>query len=774
MSQRKFSPQLLVSIILAVFFGIALYLRVYLPYDQVFVGDWIKFTGVDAYYHMRLVDNLVYNFPHRISFDPYVFYPHGGSWSSMPFFDWLLSGIILLISWGSPTQHTVDVVGVYFPAVLGALTVIPVYFIGKELFNRWAGVISAGLIALLPGEFLGRSILGFTDHHVAETLFSTIAILFLILAIKSARQIQLTFNQLKCRDWAAITKPLLYSLLAGSFLGIYILTWIGGLLFVFIIFVYFIIQFTIDHLRGRSTDYLCLIGVTTFLISLLMFLPVSREIVCLASLIIALLSLLVLSGISRLLASKKIKPAYYPLILIGLSLAGLALLCVINPSLLKSMLGEFRIFNPGGFVLTVLEVRPLLFSGGNFSLSVAWENFTTGFFLSFMSLGILIYLIIKRGEADKTLFIVWSLVILAATLGQRRFGYYFAVNVALLTGYLSWRILEFAGIRKLAAEPAETLKAAKRKKGKPKKAKKGTSLTTSHINVALAAIVLFFLIFFPNIKPAIATAKAARFAPSDAWCESLSWLKENTPEPFGSPDFYYELYEPPPPGETYKYPESAYGVMAWWDYGHWITRIAHRQPNHDPGTSWSPEVARCFIAQDEASSFEIINKLGSRYIIIDGATATTKFHAVATFADRSEEEFCDVYYQRQEGRLVPVQLFYPEYYRSLVVRLYNFDGDKVTPGNCTVISYQEKVSREGVRYKEISSLRSFATYEEVVAYTSKQKSGNYKIVSPNPFISPVPLEGLKHYKLIHSSENCIMEPNVGMISEVKIFEYIGD
>ena len=52
---NKLPPRLLTGIILALFFGIALYLRVCLPYDQVFCGDWIKFTGIDAYYHMHLL-----------------------------------------------------------------------------------------------------------------------------------------------------------------------------------------------------------------------------------------------------------------------------------------------------------------------------------------------------------------------------------------------------------------------------------------------------------------------------------------------------------------------------------------------------------------------------------------------------------------------------------------------------------------------------------------------------------------------------------------------
>ncbi len=144
MTRSKLSAKFIIAILIALFLGIALYLRIYLPYDQVFSGEWIKFTGIDAYYQMYLVDNLAHNFPHLTGFDPYFIYPGGQGVGSIRFFNWLLAAIIWVIGLGSPTQHTVDVVGVYFPAILGALMVIPVYFIGKELFNRWDGVVAAG------------------------------------------------------------------------------------------------------------------------------------------------------------------------------------------------------------------------------------------------------------------------------------------------------------------------------------------------------------------------------------------------------------------------------------------------------------------------------------------------------------------------------------------------------------------------------------------------------------------------------------------------------
>ena len=817
----KISPRLTAGILIAVFFGVALFIRTYFPHGQVFGSDWIKFTSTDAYYQMRLVDNMMHHFPHRILFDPYLNFP-GGTWVNIsPFFHWLLGGIIWVIGLGSPTQHTVNVVGAYFPAILGALTVVPVYFIGRELFGRWAGVIAAGLLAVLGGEFLGRSISGFTDHHVAEVLFTATAMMFLVMAIRSSRERQLTFGHLWQRDWATISKPLIYSLLAGILLGIYLISWVGALLFVFIVAVYFIIQFIIDHLRRQSTDYLCVAGVVLFFVALVVCapfwisvsgLPSLRNVSGPVSLMIALLIPVVLSVISRQMTSKGTKRAYYPLALLGLGGIGLAILYFSAPFLWETMIRGLRIFTPVG-PITIMEMQPLLFPQGDFTTTLAWRMFGVSFFIVPISVVFLIYLMIKRGSADKSLLVVWSVVILAATLGQRRFAYYYAVNAALLAGYLSflgyyvirfiidklrgertdymsWQVLEVADFEGLTVQPVKPSTRVERKKAKRLETKKAKRLereearmgkrrearfhpNITYISIGLWVIVIFFLVFFPIIGQAEAVARGAIFAPSDAWCSSLTWLRENTPEPFGDPGHYYHLYEPPLPEEPYKDPESAYGVTAWGDYGYWILRIGHRPVNRGPGPGGGM-IAQYFVSQDEESAEEMRQKLGTSYVIIDQSTTMTKFYAIAKWAGTDGSQFYDIYYMPQGGELIRVYLFYPEYYRSLVVRLYSFDGQAVIPQESMVISYEERVTQEGIPLKLVTDSQTFPTHEEAVAYISGQESGNYRIASGSPFVSPVPLEALKDYRLIHSSDEGVEIPDMGItVPEVKIFEYVG-
>ena len=775
--KRRFLPVVVVGVILAALCGISLYLRITLPYHQIFVGDAVWFRETDAYYYIRNIETLIREFPHINLFDPYMLYPGGGGGPPRPFFAWLVAAVILLAKGGAATLHSVEVVAAYVPPILGTLVLIPVYFIGKELFNRWVGVIAAALIVFIPSELLHRSMLGFTDHHVAEVLLSTVSVLFLIMAIKRARERDISFTHILNRDWVRIRKPLIYALLAGVFLGLYLLSWQGGLLFVFVIFACLVIQFIVDHLRRRSTDYLCMIGTPLFLVSLLMLLPIlikgAVDPISLIALPVAIVVPIALSIISRLMASRALKPVYYVWALLGVTGIGLVFFYAINPALLKSILGQFSIFTPGGAMLTVMEVSPLLFPYGKFSFAMAAANFNASFFISLVSIVMLIYVAIKGKGADKILFLVWSIIMLLAVLGQRRFGYYYTVSAALLTGYFCWKMLDISGLNKLLVKSKEAVKALKKFKKKGKKsreqAKAGGFMQPrgAWVSVIVVGIVLFAIVFLPSIPSAKALAGSPNMIMDAGWYNSLVWLRDNSPEPFGDPDFYYGRY---PPRDEFEYPDTAYAVMSWWDYGYFIMQIGHRVPNANPGQAQAAEVGKFFTAQNQSAARAIMEEynLGTKYVMIDSLMATSKFYAMAQWAGKSEDEFYGVYYvPTQEGGRWSM-LYYPAYYESMVARLYNFDGKNVTPTQPVVISYEEK-EYQGQKYKEVTGGQPFPTYEEAQSYVANQTAGNYRIIGADPFSSIVPLEELGSYKRVYPTNTTV--PNGG--TTVKIFEYLG-
>jgi asparagine N-glycosylation enzyme membrane subunit Stt3 len=209
--------------------------------------------------------------------------------------------------------------------------------------------------------------------------------------------------------------------------------------------------------------------------------------------------------------------------------------------------------------------------------------------------------------------------------------------------------------------------------------------------------------------------------------------------------------------------------MSWWDYGHFIMQIAHRIPNANPTQTGAVKAGEFFTALNESSANEVADEEGTKYVVIDYMMATSKFYAMAQWANKTEDDFYGIYHIPFEEGPQWAMLYYPAYYQSTVARLYNFDGKNATPTQSIVISYEERTSSGGEKYKEVTSGQPFSTYEEAQAYVANQTSGNYKIVGVDPFSSIVSLEALSSYERVYPvGANITINQTT-----VKIFRYVG-
>ncbi|MBN1367445.1 MAG: oligosaccharyl transferase, archaeosortase A system-associated [Dehalococcoidales bacterium] len=763
-----------VAILLVI--GIILLLFRILPqYDIVFGSGWVNFQGNDTWYHVRLIENLLHHFPFRIAFDPYSYFPYGQDVFFAPFFDILLGFVTWVIGLGAPTQHTIEMVAVYAPPILGVLTILPVYFIGKTLFSRKVGLLAALVVGILPTMFFMVSELGQADHHVAEVLFSTLTILFLIMAIKSAKTNQVTFTGIKTSGYKPLKKPLVYAIIGGIALGLYLLTWVGGLLFVFLIFCFFVLMFIIDYLKLRNTDYLIIIAIPVFIVPLLMIAPFLNQLayanIEILSLSAGAITVPVLFGIGRLTELLHLKKYY---LLVGsLVLGGIAVLVayLIDPSLVKYAIHQFSVFTPNTRQLTISEVQPFFIVNGEFTLTRFWIYFRIPGILAVIGFVILFVNTIRKISSIKILLLVWTIIVFTATAGQARFMAYLTVNVAILSAYFAWVFIDaIPGIwKRLRQKFAKPVKVSKKSKKHLQQMPKSDGIVIKSVYYSIAVIIIVFLVIFPSIQPLLNIAKVDQ-GMDRYWHDALIWMRENTPEPFQYPDFYYDLYKEPS-GEYYDYPESAYGVLSWWAYGHMITEVAHRIPNTNPHQSGAAAVARYLTDQNEPDANQQIDKLGSRYLIIDLTMAIpnnsikTRFPNIAVWAGNTLSDYAELYYKQQGDRWVPVILYYPEYYYSMMTRLYNFNGQAVTPDNTsTVISYKTISGN-----KFIQSSQVFPSYEEATDFINSQSTGDYILVGQSPLESPVPLEKLEHYEKVYESD-IVTEMNL-KINFLKIFEY---
>jgi dolichyl-diphosphooligosaccharide--protein glycosyltransferase len=754
--------------------AVALYFRIALPYAAIFDGQWVKFSGVDSYYYMRLVDNLLANFPRLMQFDPYFIYPGGTAGGGAPvFFAYILAGTIKLLGGAAPSQQTADAIAAFVPAVMGCLLVIPVFFIGRALANRWAGLVAALLLAMMPGQLLSRTLLGATDHHAAELFFTSFFMLFFILAIQHGRRF--TYDQLRRGQFPPAGRHIPYSFIAGIILGLYLITWQGALMLVLIIFIYFIIQFISDHLRGFPTDYLSKMAITCFLIALLIFLPVSRDKMTLLALAAVMLMPVALNIISTVIAARGVKPVYFIATVAGLLVAGGLAAWLLFPAIFSSVSGYlYGFFSWRGDQNVVGEMKSLFFPGGPFTMEVAWSEFALALYTGLAGLALLIYQCVKKGDPGHIFMAAWCMVWMFISFGMVRFTACFAICLALLTGYLAGSI-----IYALWPRPGQQAEVRPRKKLK-KAAAKSQSLSAGLLTALIIVVLSVAAVMAPCAAGSAGLARGNLSTPSNAWMEALAWLRENTPEPFGSGDYYYRLYLTPAAGKAYDYPSSAYGVAVWTDYGYWVTRIGHRIPVTNPGIIPTTDAGNWvlrgeqnyFTAQDGAAAAKIMSDWGAKYVIVDGriASPNDKFYALASLTGRQETDFYELCWQKKEGKYVPLLVFYPEFYRTTVIRLYNFDGKQAIPQSTLVMAWQEQALPDGQKFKEISGFKKFNSDIEAQAFISSQKSGNYRIIGADPLSSPVPLEALDGYKLVYQSSE---KAGAGSspLPVIKIFEY---
>lgn len=424
---------------------------------------------------------------------------------------------------------------------------------------------------------------------------------------------------------------------------------------------------------------------------------------------------------------------------LGAGIASLAVLWVVSPTTVVWGIGTLR----GIFIWHIgsatSEELPMLWGAGGFTLLPLWANFTMSFYLALVAFGVLTYLVVKRNEADKTLLLVWGLVTVLMMLSMRRFTYYAVIPVAIMSGWMTWTAIRILG------------------------------RNVSKVKYVLTAALILALVFVPNLSftTQAATKPGASYYDA-AWREAMMWLRDETPEPYGDADCYWDCCEGDPD----------YTVVSWWDYGYWITRDARRVPVCHPGGGWRGLVG-CYLTQ-EGDDAEVIKALKVRYVVIDWPMTTWKFYAMAYLANlfgHSEErvadyqEGCAVWFQEgKEGRYETATVYYPEYYRSLAVRLYNFNGESVIPRGTPVLTFVEHDT-----YKEIVDVHDFPTYEDALTFIEAQESGNHMVAGTDPFVSPVPLEPLDDYKLVFESKALQGGKfvDVTVTPKVKIFEYLG-
>jgi len=632
-------------IIIAV--AVGLYLRIANPWNTIF-PTWMegaKLSGNDPWYYFRLVDSAIHNFPNRIWFDAFTKYPYGTYIHFGPFLVYF-SALISLIT-GSTDPASIRSVIVFIPAIGGALLALPTYLLAKEVFGKKAGVIASLLVVLIPGQLMARSVLSFNDHHIWEVFWMTSVLALFAASVNKWGGRSRGEN---IRD----KKSLIYPISTGIALGLYLDTWAPGFIVALMVVIYAFLAYLFKKWLKAETENLTYISAIMFGVAALLYLPFALIYPKLNTVYYSSFQLLIILGsafvvlvfhlIERLenqgiYAKLGIKEDYaFPATVIVSAAVIIGGIAAISPDffiLLKRIVG---VVQPTGGRLTIAEVQPFFTMGGKFSLEPAWNNFSMTFFFAIPGMFYTTYKLLRERRKLYLLVLIWGVAMLIALTGQNRFAYYFGVVSAVFAAAMANAILERLGFYKFISAVVNNDRKTMRKVG-------NTNF--------MAGLLILIILFYPTFNQANFYSKYSAGGINKQWYEALTWMRENTPGKEMYDEFYYQLYKPPKKlGEPYPYyPEGTYGVMSWWDYGHWITAIAHRIPNANPfqqgiGNKYNnvPGAAPFFTAFNENYADRIADELGVKFVISDVEMATGKFYAMATWAEGTLEKAGQVYY----------------------------------------------------------------------------------------------------------------------------------
>jgi len=123
-------------------------------WNHVFVGErGIRLLGADAYYHLRHARHVRTDGAVR-RWDPWTHYPVGQRTATPGLFD-VVAAVLPLSALP------------FLPPALGVAAVAALFLLLRRVAGTGAALLGAACLALYPGQFLARSLLGFLDHHAA-------------------------------------------------------------------------------------------------------------------------------------------------------------------------------------------------------------------------------------------------------------------------------------------------------------------------------------------------------------------------------------------------------------------------------------------------------------------------------------------------------------------------------------------------------------------------------------------------------------------------------
>ena len=522
---------------------------------------WIQYYTADY-----LTDHTLYEYFnwHSTQF----WYPVGvDRFELRPGLTFLTAGLYKVLTFFGINVTIFDVCYAW-PALLGGLTIIVMYYLGKEVLDARCGLLAAFFIAFSPGH-MQRTVLGFYDNETIGVFCVIATFLFFVKAVKSGK--------------------FTHGIIGGLFLGLLTLSW-GGLTYGFLILP---LTSLILIVANKYSARLLGAYASTTGIGILIYMVAPRfsprAVISGMTLAVPLGFLIFMVVYHVFDRQKTLNPNLYENVWKIVKWGAIPAVIVfgvlfwVAPDLIPLNLSSRldSIINP-----TIRNEINLVASVGEHK-PAPWSVFYFNTLIPVILTPLGVYFAVKRSREEDILMITFSMTLLYFTGSMIRIILLLAPALALIGAYGLTYIMKFFG--SLFQKEQQITRRRKRQVRK-----------TLGASEAVIVFALVGVMMFTQVNHA-ATTSIEQMSWSELvaggtyhdWEESLTFLRENLDQ------------------------EDV--VVSWWDYGYWLSVIGNVTTVNDNGTMNHTRLGHtgmAFMQTNEIYSAKVFRQLKADYALV--------------------------------------------------------------------------------------------------------------------------------------------------------------
>ena len=428
----------------------------------------------------------------------------------------------------------------YFPVLMGAITCVVIYFLGKDLGGGYVGLISAFFMAVSEA-FLARTSLGFYDTENIGLFGITATTLLFLRSIDKERPFR---------------HKVAYAAAAGLTLGYIFASWGAARYAVGLLALFILVSLVArSYDRQHLISYGVTMGIGFFIATLVPRLGFRY----LSSMENAAVILLFILLVVYELARERLEERQTVLLIGGLIVAlVIGVFALEYLGLIKPISGKFlRVIMPGAGL-----TNPLSESVAEHKRS-AWSSFFGSFGLTFPLAVLGAYFAIDRSDGRRIFCALFFATAVYFTGSMTRLSLILSIPTSLMAAY---------GLKELLTPFVQISRQREETRGRRRR--------KTWFGMSRELGIIFVVLIFIGILPTIWGTADASLRPTSLassgvpalfgdrypqdWMQALSWMKDNLPD------------------------DAV--VVSWWDYGYWIEAIAEKTTLADGATGNSSQI----------------------------------------------------------------------------------------------------------------------------------------------------------------------------------------